>query len=116
MNIHYQDGLKQVLMSDGFYVKALLNQNGIFFFRSTIQHREMKIHGFSYEDDYQGNAMAATIRKGRIDIRYHASYPHNTVSGICDLLFSRIELAWAKDYNVLYQGKTITIGPQTIDN
>ena len=38
------------------------------FFPGATEHRTVKAAGLSYEDDYKGNAMAAIISGGRIEI------------------------------------------------
>jgi hypothetical protein len=42
-------------------LKFLLNDSAIAFFPATQQHRDMKLEGFSYEDDYRGNALAGVV-------------------------------------------------------
>ena len=41
--------------------KAVLNETGIIIFSAAVQHSSMKHLGISYEDDSQGNALAAIL-------------------------------------------------------
>src|SRR4051812_19560840 len=55
-------------------LKFILNDSGIVFFPATQQHRDIKTHGLSYEDDYRGNAVAGLITQERIEVRFHAAF------------------------------------------
>ena len=59
--------------AEGYFIKCIVNSSAAIFFPGSVQHRDVKRSGVSYEDDYQGNAVAATIRPGIIDIRFHRS-------------------------------------------
>ena len=55
-----------------------MNDNAIAFFPTTQQHRDLKTHGLSYEDEYRGNAVAdATL--DRIEVRFHAAYSEECI-------------------------------------
>ncbi|MEZ5325299.1 MAG: hypothetical protein R3F19_09565 [Verrucomicrobiales bacterium] len=73
------DTIAAEIASDGF-VKCIVNSSAAI--PGTTQHRDVKRDGVSYEGDYRGNAMAATITPGRIDIRFHKEFPDDTVSSI----------------------------------
>ena len=57
---------------DGYFVKCVVNSNAAVFFPGSVQHRDVKREGVSYEDDYQGNAMAAVIKPNKIEVRFHS--------------------------------------------
>ncbi len=62
----------------------MFNENGVIFFAAGKQHRDMQTAGISYEDNYKGNALAALLSKGMIEIRYHREFPDGRVSAILD--------------------------------
>jgi len=88
-------------------VKCIVNSSTAIFFPGTIQHRDVKREGVSYEDDYGGNAMAATITPGKIDIRFHQNYPDATVKSLFEELLRLPNLSWASGFIVRYQGRTL---------
>lgn len=67
----------------------------------------MKREGVSYENDYLGNAMAATITPGQIDVRFHRNYPDEAVRSIFDCLLGLPGMEWAADFVIRYQGRVI---------
>jgi hypothetical protein len=91
----------------GYFVKCLITDSAAIFFPGTIQHRDVKRDGVSYEDDYQGNALAATIVPGRIDIRFHQDFSDERVRSICRLLLGLPTMKWASLFTVTYQGRTL---------
>jgi hypothetical protein len=55
-------------------VKLVFNSRGAIFFPVDQQHRDQKAPGISYEDDHAGNALAAILSPGRIEIRRHSDF------------------------------------------
>ena len=103
-------GLQSILpylSAEGYFVKCVLNSSAAVFFPGAIQHRDVKREGVSYEDDYRGNAMAATITPGVIDVRFHRDYPDELVRSIFGKLLALSEMAWARGFRVRYQGRVL---------
>lgn len=98
------------ISAEGYFVKCILNASCAIFFPGTIQHRDVKREGISYEDDYAGNAMAATITRGRIDVRFHRGYSDAAVREIFRDLFGKPEMKWAAGFAVHYQGRAVLGG------
>jgi hypothetical protein len=98
------ESIAHYLVQPGYFVKGLLTDSVVVFFPGTIQHRDVKREGASYEDDYKGNALAATATPGRLDIRFHKDYTDERVRGICRDLLRCPEMAWAASFRVSYQG------------
>jgi len=107
MKVFGLESISQELATDGYFVKCIFNSSVAIFFQGTVQHRDIKRDGVSYEDDYRGNAMAATITPGRIDIRFHRAYSDDSVRLIFQKILSLPELNWASEFLVLYQGRLI---------
>ncbi|MEM7697411.1 MAG: hypothetical protein AAF236_03295 [Verrucomicrobiota bacterium] len=92
---------------NGYFVKCIVNSTAAVFFPGSIQHRDVKREGVSYEDDYRGNAMAATITPGVIDVRFHEAYPDESVRTIFGRLLELESMAWASGFMVRYQGRPL---------
>lgn len=60
------ESIKHCIEQPGYFVKCLLTDSVAVFFSGSIQHRDVKRDGVSYEDEYRGNALAATISPGRL--------------------------------------------------
>lgn len=101
------ESIEQEAATGGHFIKCIANSSAVIFFPGTVQHRDMKRDGVSYEDDYRGNAMAATITPGKIDIRFHKAYPDDAVRSIFAALLKLPELQWAAGFTVRYQGRTL---------
>jgi hypothetical protein len=57
MNLIGLDRIQNLLTQPGFSFKIVLNETAAIFLRSEDQHRDFKVEGVSYEDDYAGNAL-----------------------------------------------------------
>jgi hypothetical protein len=89
-------------------LKFLLNDSAIAFFPAAQQHRDMKLEGLSYEDDYRGNALAGVVTPGRVEIRFHRAFSDERVRGIWSCALSIPEVASAGLGRLYYQGREIT--------
>lgn len=87
-------------------LKMVFNTNGAIIFSTTRQHRDMKAENISYEDDYKGNALAAMLSPGLIEIRFHKSYSDADVARLVSTLIARPELALMSIWNATYQGRS----------
>ncbi len=94
-----------------FTVKMVCNEHGAIFFDAGKQHRDAKTAGISYEDDYEGNALAAIVTDGLIEIRYHKQFADNQVSIIVARLVKDPRLRFMKHWRVTYQGRRLRIDP-----
>ncbi len=95
----------------GFSAKMVLNEKGALVFAVGRQHRDEKAEGISYEDDYRGDALAALLSPGRIEIRYHRDFSDERVRAIVLSLMAEPDLAFTRNWQVTYQGRTLT-GPR----
>jgi hypothetical protein len=100
----YLDDLFAGRMASG---KMVFNSRGALIFPTSRQHREMKIDGISYEDNYVGNALAAMLRRDEIEIRFHRAFSERTVEGIVSDLFGQPEFSRLTQARVTYQGRAI---------
>jgi hypothetical protein len=107
MNISGLDTISGDIAQAGYFVKCILTDRVAVFFPGSIQHRDVKRDGASYEDDYKGNAMAATITPGRMDIRFHERYSDEAVQRIAASVLGCQEMEWASGFSIIYQGRTL---------
>lgn len=91
-------------------MKCVVNDTDAVFFPGAIQHRDVKVAGVSYEDDYRGNALAATVSPRKIDIRFHKAYDDTRVQRIFSQILASPEVALLARYTVRYQGRTVIAG------
>lgn len=99
--------LKQALASDGATVKFILGDNVIIFFPGTQQHRDIKSHGLSYEDDYRGNAAAGLVTPNGVEIRFHKAYSDERIRAIWSKLRGLPDFSHTRLQHVTYQGREI---------
>jgi hypothetical protein len=99
--------LETLAKQAGFSAKMILNDAGAIFFPSHLQHREQKGPQISYEDEYAGNALAATLAPGRIEIRYHRDFTDGRVARLVSALLSEPRLAFMRGWQVTYQGRAL---------
>ena len=88
-------------------LKFILNENGILFFPTSQQHRDSKIDGLSYEDDYRGNAVAGLITLQHVEIRFHSEFSDERVRNLWLRVLAISEVAKAELGQIFYQGRAI---------
>ncbi len=102
--------LQEVLANAHYQFKAVFNARGIIFSPMTRQHREAKAEGISYDDGATGNALAAVISPGHIDIRNHPQFAAERVKRILEEILQDGRLEPLRGFTVTYQGKVIKQG------
>ena len=88
-------------------VKFILNDSAIVFFLSNQQHRDVKMEGVSYEDDYRGNAVAGLVASDHVEIRFHSAFSDERLRNIWTRVSAIPEVASAGLGSVYYQGRKI---------
>jgi hypothetical protein len=99
--------LNSQLSQPGFTAKVVFNRGGIIFFPATQQHRDQKMPGISYEDDSAGNALAAMLSAGKIEIRNHRDFSEPLVAQIVLMLMALPELAILQGWQITYGGRNL---------
>jgi len=87
--------------------KAVLNETGILIFPASVQHATMKADGISYEDDYNGNALAVVFDAHTFEIRWHREFSEDRVRALLHKLRGIVDLASLTAQRVTYQGRPI---------
>ena len=98
-----------LVKEDHFSAKMVFNEIGAVFSRVNQQHCDQKAEGISYEDNYKGNALAAMLAPGKIEIRYHQQFSDNRVAGIVASLMEQPRLSFMKGWQVTYQGRALSV-------
>ncbi len=101
------ESLARLVAQGGFSAKMVFNAKGAIFFPVTQEHRSRKAEGISYEDNYKGNALAAMLAPGKIEVRYHKAFTDQTVARIIRSLLAHPDLAFMKTWKVTYQGRVL---------
>lgn len=99
--------LQSALAPNGPTVKFIMNENAIAFFPASLQHRDVKPEGLSYEDDYRGNALAGLIVGGKPEIRFHSGFSDERVRGLWLCLLASPECAGLRLGMPTYQGRRL---------
>ncbi|MGJ8678509.1 MAG: hypothetical protein ACSHX0_13425 [Akkermansiaceae bacterium] len=107
MIIHGLKTIELELANIGYFFKAITNDTEIAFFPGSIQHRDMKISGLSYEDDYLGNALACIIKPNQIEVRYHGRYTDAMVERIFRNILGMPEASALSKFSMTYQGRQL---------
>lgn len=110
MTIVGQDYLESLLGCESYSAKMVFNEHGAIFFPVKAEHRDQKLDGVSYEDDYRGNALAAMLAPQKIEIRYHKAFSDERVARIISDLTRLDGLAFLRTWDVSYQGRHIDLG------
>ncbi len=90
MNIVGDDFLRASIAQDGYFIKVVLNARAAHFFPHTTEHRDATLPGLTYRDDSMGNALAATVKPTRIDIRLHSAFSPSHVKAIVEQMETEI--------------------------
>lgn len=109
MNIYGLELAQSMLQAEGYFFKLVANDRAVYFFPYTTEHREAKQLALSYEDDSTGNALAATIRPGYIDFRFHQSFADRRVSMIAQRILDIPDLGFPPETIVTYQGRELKL-------
>ncbi len=102
------DFLASIVREKSFSAKMVFNSRGAIFFAVDRQHREMSATGIRYEDDYKGNALAAMLAPGSIEVRYHKAFTNADVARVISALLDLPELSSLASCRVTYQGRSIS--------
>jgi hypothetical protein len=90
-------------------LKMVFNANGAMLFPPSEQHRDHSAPGIVYADDYRGNALAAVLNKGQMDVRYHKDFSPALVATLVRSLASQRDLAFLRTWSVTYQGHPVNL-------
>lgn len=104
--------LTSIVGEKSFSAKMVFNDRGAIFFSVDRQHRDMNADGISYKDDYKGNALAAMLGPGRIEVRFHKAFTDAAVARIITVLLDQPTLSFLREWRVTYQGRPVVRPPR----
>ena len=107
MHLQGIDYIQEEAAKPYFSAKMVFNAKGAIFFSVRSQHQDMTGPEIRYRDNYQGNAMAAMLAPGKIEIRFHQGYSDRQAAQIIQSLKQQPELSFMADWEVLYQGRKL---------
>ena len=99
--------LRELSQQPHFSAKMVFNSNGALVFPVSLEHRDRKAPGITYEDNHKGNALAAMLGPGKIEVRYHSKFSDSQVSSILHTLTNHTDLAALNGATVTYQGRPL---------
>lgn len=94
-----------------YAAKLVVNMQGAIFFSVSAQHKDQSGPGIYYKEGYKGNALAAMLAPGTIEIRYHRDFTDDQVARIMSALLSHRDLECLSPSRVTYQGRAIALTP-----
>lgn len=107
MYLHGIDYIQQQIPKQAFSAKMVFNANGAIFIPVTAQHADQSGPGIQYKDNYKGNALAAMLAPGKIEIRFHRDYSDTKVATIIAELKRQPDLDFMVSWNATYQGRPL---------
>lgn len=91
-----------------FTAKMVFNEHGAIFFPASREHREQSGPGIRYADNYKGNALAAMLSPGLVEVRYHAAFSDDEVTRILGRLTAAPHAGFLRDWRATYQGRPLS--------
>ena len=107
MTVYGLDYFRRIREQTHFTAKLVLNRHAAYFFPVTQEHRDAKADGLSYEDDYKGNALAAMVSPGQIEIRYHDRFSPEQVAECLKSLAGAEGLEQLASWRATYRGQHV---------
>ncbi|MBL4697315.1 MAG: hypothetical protein JKX70_00630 [Phycisphaerales bacterium] len=103
------DFIKPLLDQQYFSAKMVFNAHGVIIFSVHQEHRNQTAENISYEDNYKGNALAAMLAPGKLEIRYHKAFADKQVAVIIAQFKQHPDLSFMADWTATYQGRLLDI-------
>ena len=110
MIVYGFDSIALLLENDGYLFKLLANDAGVVLFPHTTEHRDATQPGIKYADDSRGNALAAMVKPGRIEFRFHYGFSDERVKTLAERMLALPELQFASGATITYQARTLIHG------
>jgi hypothetical protein len=94
---------------EAFDGKMVINAHGAVFGPVSTQHRDLSVEGIAYADEYKGNAVAAMLAPGSIELRFHKAFADAQIVELIRELVREPDLAFIAKWRVTYQGRVLSI-------
>ena len=103
------DHLLALVNGTTFEAKMVLNERGAVFGPVSTQHRDLWANGIVYADDYKGNAVAAMLGPGKIEVRFHKAFTDDDVARMIRALATEPSLGFIRQWPATYQGRLLNL-------
>ena len=110
MIVYGLTSIAPLLENDGYLFKLLANEVGVVLFPRTTEHCDATQPGIKYVEDSRGNALAAMVKPGRIEFRFHRGFSDERVKNLAERILTLPELQFVSDATVTYQARTLIQG------
>lgn len=109
MLVYGFDSIAPLLGQDGYLFKMLVNDTGIVLFPHTTEHQDETRPGIQYVEESAGNALAAVVMPGRIELRFHRQFSDERVKRLVEKMLLLPELKFARTFLVTYQARPLSL-------
>jgi hypothetical protein len=100
MIVYGFDSIAAMLEQEGYLFKMLANDSGVVLFPCTAEHCDAAQPGIKYADDSRGNALAAMVKPGRIEFRFHRQFSDERVRELTNRILALPEFEFARSFVV----------------
>lgn len=111
MHVYGRDAIDSILEEESYVFKLLVNDHGVLLFSRDIEHEQISEPDIRYEPDSAGNALAGVVKPGHIELRHHNGFGDERVHLLMERVLALPELAFARNFEVVYQGRTLIEKP-----
>ena len=107
MKVYGFEIVEKYVSEEGYLFKLIANEMGVVFLPHTREHRDSTMPGIRYADESKGNALAAMVKPGRIEFRFHHDFSDNRVKKIAQQMLQCPEFRFAANFTITYQARKI---------
>jgi hypothetical protein len=105
MVVYGFDSVASMLEQECYSFKLIANDVGVVLFPHTTEHRDATQPGIKYAEDSVGNALAAMVKPGVIEFRFHRQFSDDRVQQLAKRILDLPELEFARSFIVTYQAR-----------
>ncbi|WDI44069.1 hypothetical protein [Bremerella sp. P1] len=116
MHVYGRDSIETILEEESFVFKLLVNDHGVLLFSRDIEHEQISEPEIRYEPDSVGNALAGVVKPGHIELRHHNGFGDERVHLLMERVLALPEMEFARDFEVVYQGRVLIEKPRQEDD
>lgn len=87
--------------------KAVLNEKGIIFGTTRVEHKTLRCDGIFYADEGAGNAVAVIFDGFKFEIRQHPGFSQERIRSILKSFDRDPQLKWIAPLKITYSGVPI---------
>ncbi|PQO32703.1 hypothetical protein DTL21_21155 [Bremerella cremea] len=107
MHVFGRESIKPLLHEKSYLFKITVNDHGLILFPRETEHEEISEEDIHYVPDSKGNAIAGIVKPGHIEFRHHNDFSDERVHLLMERILALPEMAFARGFEVTYQGRVI---------